>query len=74
MLITATNARSTLRANLPDFMIVPFLVSWYIHETRAGWYWRTGVTIDYMLGACAAEASRLQWVEKSPTFVPFFRL
>jgi hypothetical protein len=26
------------------------------------------------LGVCAAEASRLQWMEKSPTLPPFFRL
>jgi len=26
------------------------------------------------MGVCAAEASRLQWMEKSPILPPFFRL
>ncbi|HEX7643797.1 MAG TPA: hypothetical protein VF472_16450 [Burkholderiaceae bacterium] len=41
---------------------------WWVWSVD-GCYW-----VYNTLGACAAEASRLQWMEKSPTLPPFFRL
>jgi len=41
--------KMTERAVLPGFMIIPFVVSWYEHETQAQCRALTGLTINYKL-------------------------